>query len=618
MTDPRDPGRDPDETAPTKSDPGRVQNHLGQGQVAKHPTVQAAEAREQDELESGQSPVPAFLTVVFVLVPLWAVWYFAFHLAPFMAPEPPAEFAARPADVAAYQDAQADPRADHNSTRLMPAGQLEAVSVTGPTSRLMTGAALFQGRCAQCHGPDGQGRADPLAAATLQGDSLLWTLAPNKVAQLVRYGFAGLMPQWEDDQNDASLSQVVGYLHDVMAPPPGSPSPLDITTSGVNAATPIDTHLAPWERADGTPLPGKAAPEGADSQSGGAAPAGPALPSSPNAPRVLWAALGQGWSGAGPVVAASGDVYLADAKGIASRVNPKTGQAAWRYYLGDRLLYTPAESGGTLYLARVGELAAVDANGVTLWSKKIDDSPVLSPAVGRNGTVYAAGGPLLYALTPGGKVLWQHKTDTFFSASPVLAADGTVYVGAKDTLLAFTGAGQFKWRYQDADTLYAAPALDASGNLYLGTSSGVVSLDPSGKRRWSHDGAPVQVTPVIGADGRVYAGDLGGTFWALGPDGKPAWSFQSVAGFSSPAALATDLVYAGSEDGRLHALGLDGVERWTITLDGPVSAAPTIGPDGRLYLGAGNHYYALATTSPPAKGPWPLSRQNAAGLGRQP
>ncbi|HEX2864898.1 MAG TPA: PQQ-binding-like beta-propeller repeat protein, partial [Deinococcales bacterium] len=98
----------------------------------------------------------------------------------------------------------------------------------------------------------------------------------------------------------------------------------------------------------------------------------------------------------------------------------------------------------------------------------------------------------------------------------------------------------------------------------------------------------------------------------------PAWSFQASAPFSSPAALASDVIYAGSEDGQLHALGLNGLESWSLALDGPVTAAPVIGPDGHLYLGAGNHFYALATTSLPGKGPWPSERQDAAGLGRAP
>ncbi|MGY2897055.1 outer membrane protein assembly factor BamB family protein [Deinococcus sp. UYEF24] len=340
-------------------------------------------------------------------------------------------------------------------------------------------------------------------------------------------------------------------------------------------------------------------------------------------PKILWTLEGQGWAGASVVLApddrASGSrVFVADARGIASSVNAGSGRANWHFDLGDRLLYTPAVSGQILLLARVGQLAAVSLDGKALWEKKIDDSPVLSPAVGKSGTFYAAGGPFLYALDRQGNVLWQHKVATFYSASPVLGQDGTVYIGAKDVLLALTPQGKVKWQYQAGSTLYANPAIDAQGNLYLGTGGGLVSLDPAGKVRWTRKGAPVEATPLIGAGDRLYLADTGGQLTALKLAGKQQWTVQVGESIGGSPALARDLIYVGTGDGLLHALNLDGQQRWALPLSGAVFGSPVIGPDGHLYVGAGRTYYALATVSPLAPSPWPLARQNAAGQGRAP
>ena len=343
----------------------------------------------------------------------------------------------------------------------------------------------------------------------------------------------------------------------------------------------------------------------------------------PGAPKILWTLEGQGWAGASVVLTAADTVsgsrvFVADARGIASGVNAASGRVSWHFDLGDRLLYTPAVSGQTLLLARVGELAAVTLDGKTLWEKKIDDSPVLSPAVGKSGTVYAAGGPFLYALDGQGKMLWQHKVATFYSASPVLGRDGTVYIGAKNILLALTPQGRVKWQYQADSTLYANPAIDAQGNLYLGTGSGLVSLDPAGKVRWSRKGAPVEATPLIGAGDRLYLADTGGQLTALKLTGEQQWTVRVGESIGGSPALARDLIYVGTGDGLLHALNLAGQERWVLPLSGAVFGSPVIGPDGHLYVGAGRTYYALATVSPLAPSPWPLARQNAAGQGRAP
>jgi mono/diheme cytochrome c family protein len=264
----------PESTAPEPASPGRsspdrrpsnpqeadrkealaqAHNHQPErGPAADARTAEQIQAQlDSDTIRSGDAAVPNFLAVFFVMFGLWGAWYFAFHLAPLDEPEPASVMQARPLQVRSYQEAASDPAVEAHPAKFDLTGEFSVFSLTAPTAQLQDGAALFQGRCAQCHGSDGQGRAGPLGAATLQGDALIWTLPPSRTAQLVKYGFDGLMPEWGNDQGQIALEHVTAYLNTVMAPAPGTPSPLDITRGGVNAQKPIVTFNAPWERADG-------------------------------------------------------------------------------------------------------------------------------------------------------------------------------------------------------------------------------------------------------------------------------------------------------------------------------------------------------------------------------
>jgi mono/diheme cytochrome c family protein len=260
-TEPSQPERQPPPRRPSEQRMSDDREALALAHNHQPERGPAAEARtaeqiqsqlDSDTIRSGDAAVPSFLAVFFVMFGLWGAWYFAFHLAPLNEPEPASVMQARPAVVRSYQIAAADPAVEPHPAQFDLTGEFSAFALTGPTAHLQDGAALFQGRCAQCHGSDGQGRAGPLGAATLQGDALLWTLPPSRTAQLVKYGFNGLMPEWGNDQGQAALEHVVAYLNAVMAPAPGTPSPLDVTTGGVNAQNPVTTFSAPWERADGT------------------------------------------------------------------------------------------------------------------------------------------------------------------------------------------------------------------------------------------------------------------------------------------------------------------------------------------------------------------------------
>ena len=253
QANPTKPGQPGPQEVAKREALAKADGHQAQrGPEAEARTRQQIELQQQaDLIHSDEAVIPNFLVVFFVMFGLWGVWYFAFHLAPLEQPEPRSVLEARPTVVKSAQNIAADPANEAKLGTFSPTGEFSTFDLTPGTAQLQVGAALFQGRCAQCHGGDGQGRVGVLEAATLQGDSVVWTLPPDRLAELVRYGFAGLMPQWGNDQGVIALHSVATYLSQVMAPAPGTRSPISITSGGINAQQPINTFTRPWERADG-------------------------------------------------------------------------------------------------------------------------------------------------------------------------------------------------------------------------------------------------------------------------------------------------------------------------------------------------------------------------------
>lgn len=140
-----------------------------------------------------------------------------------------------------------------------------------------------------------------------------------------------------------------------------------------------------------------------------------------------------------------------------------------------------------------------------------------------------------------------------------------------------------------------APDAEAPGDAWPqsrgtidGTGRSAVVLTSPLVEAWRRDFATTAfgAVPVI-AGGRVYVGDLDGTFHALSlEDGAEAWTFVAEdGGFSAAAAVSTDprtpLVVVGDDVGVVRALDLDtGAVRWTHETGGEISGGPTILPTG--------------------------------------
>lgn len=154
----------------------------------------------------------------------------------------------------------------------------------------------------------------------------------------------------------------------------------------------------------------------------------------------------------------------------------------------------------------------------------------------------------------------------------------------------------------------AEPAHDASpadawpmarGSIAgTGRSAGLVALPLAEAWRREFEKTAFGAVPVI-AGGRIFIGDLDGTFHALDlADGTTRWSFKAeAAGFPSAAAVSPDpalpLVIVGDDTGVVRAFDAAAAEArvvWEYETDGEISGGPTIlptaGGGGRVLVGS--------------------------------
>jgi outer membrane protein assembly factor BamB len=193
--------------------------------------------------------------------------------------------------------------------------------------------------------------------------------------------------------------------------------------------------------------------------------------------------------------------------------------------------------------------------------------------------------------------------------------------------------GDFLWKWKNGDSseraaVYSSPAADANGTIYYGVeydtqlnAGAVVALNTrvvgtgTGKAEKWYSRMPdwVESGPVIGSD-VLYVGCWDGKLYSLyldsglvkqSYDTTPVGSNDAWAITSSPA-LSRDgnTVYFGASNanpltypsgpGAVYALTKDLTFLWKLDVGGAVDAAPAIGADGTIYIGARDKiFYAI-------------------------
>jgi len=235
--------------------------------------------------------------------------------------------------------------------------------------------------------------------------------------------------------------------------------------------------------------------------------------------------------------------------------------------------YSPAVSGGSVYVASPGRLAAVSAaNGAKRWSvfvpdpvpptsssPCVNDGPIVSsPAASAGRVLVGSTDGRLYAFgAVNGARLWSAATGGPIFASPTVSGN-TVYVGSQDGYLyAFnTATGSLRWRaLTSADGIYSSAAIQ-NGVAYVGGCDGSVYAFAvtNGARRWRFDtgslennpGYDIVSSPAV-ANGVVYINSWSGILALKASTGALLWSqIQDYLAVSSSLAVANGVVYVGT------------------------------------------------------------------------
>ena len=217
------------------------------------------------------------------------------------------------------------------------------------------------------------------------------------------------------------------------------------------------------------------------------------------------------------------------------------------------------------------------------------------------------------------------------------ATAGTAYrITVDGTTDSGTGlnAGQYTltiadslWQGSTGDTLTSSPAVGPDGTVYIGGDDGIFyAFNADGSSKWTYDtSSPTSVgsfdttAAAIGGDGTVYAaanvgdtatGAIQGTVYAFNPNGTVKWTYMIQepsdptlsSALASPPALASvvtadDTLYLKAQDNNIYSLNTaTGTLKWTYPVPGVSYAAPSVAPDGTVYLGSDNStLYALAS-----------------------
>jgi outer membrane protein assembly factor BamB len=165
-----------------------------------------------------------------------------------------------------------------------------------------------------------------------------------------------------------------------------------------------------------------------------------------------------------------------------------------------------------------------------------------------------------------------------------------------------------QWQALTQDAVTCSPAVGPDGTVYVGSNdNSFYAFSPGGTLKWSHAAGALFDTSsaAIGADGTVYAGCTDGNVYAFAPSGTLKWTYTVPTptdtsldnGLDSSPALSPDgtTLYIHADDGHLYALtASSGSVKWTAAVSGFSYAAPTVAPDGTVYLGTdGGLLYAF-------------------------
>jgi len=244
------------------------------------------------------------------------------------------------------------------------------------------------------------------------------------------------------------------------------------------------------------------------------------------------------------------------------------------------------------------------------WNFATDGNYTGTPSIGPGGVVYLGAtvgtscfgdpgsGLQLFALDQAtGQPLWTDAVAGVGVASAI-ATDGTVYSSGNDEMIALDGrTGVQKWKYSGPAS---EPVIGPNQSVYVFSGTNLFSLDrQSGAliRTWSFQ-QNILFPPVFGRDGNLYL-VLGGVLSAVDPE-----SGQTIWAFSEPVNVAPII----GPDGTVYASGAKLYAVWGSSLGGPAET-------GWPMTGANPRRTYAAAYGPPSFPAQPYARRVEVGQG---
>ncbi len=332
---------------------------------------------------------------------------------------------------------------------------------------------------------------------------------------------------------------------------------------------------------------------------------------------------------ASPTLDKKGNVYIGDEGGWFYSLDPE-GQLRWSFQAKGPIYATAAIHRGLVYVASLdSNLYCLDTSGKLRWKLWLDDEFYTAPAVGAKGNIYiGSDAGTLLAVTPDGKLRWSYETGAEISSSPSIGLNGLIYI-TSDSVYCIDGRKRRHWAFGtgEGDYFFASAVPDAEGTVYVGNEDGFLyCIRPDGRLRWR---APVpfedeiKTEAIIGHGDTLYLGTEGCYLCCKAPhDTVRALCESDDIVVATPALSAKGTLYFLPDDGLAYAVNAHGRPVWTYEIaadekDLYYTSAPTIGPDGTVYIGSWDGgLYAFEGDEPPANTLWPQYRHDAQHTGR--
>jgi outer membrane protein assembly factor BamB len=230
-----------------------------------------------------------------------------------------------------------------------------------------------------------------------------------------------------------------------------------------------------------------------------------------------------------------------------------------------------------------------------------------------------------------------------YETSPVVR-DGKIFAVRDQRVAAIGSDGVQLWAYPPTlhspydprraslnlpeNYIYTPLAFGADGTIYAGARmvNKLVAIDSqTGGLKWAFDAkvyAPFRSSPVVAADGTIYAQTMVGVAYAIDPDGSLKWTYQLPQTHSGDLHAAPTIGSDGTvyfvADSLVVALSPEGKPRGDFGLSGPSAGSPVLSPDGILYVATleGNVFAIRTMSGGLMEAPWPKFQRDNSNSGR--